>query len=583
MVKLFPEAITIPPNENDEDEVILRKKLGGHSKWGDFIIRWYRNAKKGGEDRDDLRDEFLTNFDNIKDLLRTYESHIEKLKSLKIENEPIEFEVSGKTLKFHPIKDIQKIRRLEGFELFVQKIGDKISETGLEFDVKKMALDPEDRKRIKLLGSEGDYELWQLEEYSTTNKFVFHLWQNIRTLGRGDVYGDPSVQTPYCTHSKQHWDSYAKGCNPYRQYWVLMAGGCSASGDLMDKTVASHFMELKGRGAEVLICMNDTNNDLLDRNDRKVRMSQVPSQARILMNRFLLVCDDYEFDSEDGVVYSFDDPDALYGMKDEMCEYGFGMDSEYLAGRGRYVKVGENGFEGSIPRFVLNTEDADAGFISMGTNAYYSKSEDDVMFGFPSDMRFVQDWFASSHGETDFSTLTELSVGPSIENVGRFSFEDLVNLKTVHFGDSVTEIQDSAFHHCGLEGDLWIPSNVNDIGKTAFHDNPELSAVHIPETNLKEGCTVHASAFGYCDKLKYVDFRGVGYLCVNVFNKCHELKTILFSDIIDFASPDVFYGIPEDTKLVFPESIKMRILDRSVIKPLKDSQVIFMREVSWPS
>ena len=96
MVKLFPEAITIPPNENDEDEVILRKKLGGHSKWGDFIIRWYRNAKKGGEDRDDLRDEFLTNFDNIKDLLRTYESNIEKLKSLKIENEPIEFEVSGK-------------------------------------------------------------------------------------------------------------------------------------------------------------------------------------------------------------------------------------------------------------------------------------------------------------------------------------------------------------------------------------------------------------------------------------------------------------------------------------------------------
>ena len=99
--------------------MILRKKLGGHSKWGDFIIRWYRNAKKGGEDRDDLRDEFLTNFDNIKDLLRTYESNIEKLKSLKIENEPIEFEVSGKTLKFHPIKDIQKIRRLEGFELLL--------------------------------------------------------------------------------------------------------------------------------------------------------------------------------------------------------------------------------------------------------------------------------------------------------------------------------------------------------------------------------------------------------------------------------------------------------------------------------
>jgi len=176
-----------------------------------------------------------------------------------------------------------------------------------------------------------------------------------------------------------------------------------------------------------------------------------------------------------------------------------------------------------------------------------------------------------------------LSVGPSIESVGRFSFNNLVNLKIVHFGDSVREIQNGAFDTCGLEGDLWIPINVDDIGQSTFYNNTELSAVHIPETNLKDGCTVHANAFGYCDKLKYVDFRGVGTLCVNVFRDCHELKTILFSEIIDFASPDVFFGLPEETKLVFPESIKMKILDHPAIMPLKDGQVVFMKEVSWLS
>ena len=52
--------------------------------------------------------------------------------------------------------------------------------------------------------------VWSTKEYETTNKFVFQLWQNSKTLGRGDVYGDPSEQTPYCTHSKEHWDDYSE-------------------------------------------------------------------------------------------------------------------------------------------------------------------------------------------------------------------------------------------------------------------------------------------------------------------------------------------------------------------------------------
>lgn len=63
---------------------------------------------------------------------------------------------------------------------------------------------------------------WCTEDYETTNKFVYQLWQNAKTLGRGDVYGDPSLQTPYCTHSKQHWDDYSEGFDRYQQFWFLV-------------------------------------------------------------------------------------------------------------------------------------------------------------------------------------------------------------------------------------------------------------------------------------------------------------------------------------------------------------------------
>lgn len=84
------------------------------------------------------------------------------------------------------------------------------------------------------------------------------------------MYGDPSEQTPYCTHSKEHWDNYSKGDENYTQYWFLKKPeGVSdfTPGDLSKTNVAKAFNAMKGKGAELLLAMDDSRGDFLDRND----------------------------------------------------------------------------------------------------------------------------------------------------------------------------------------------------------------------------------------------------------------------------------------------------------------------------
>lgn len=286
------ESLTIPQNENDRLEVELYKKLDKGYEHSDRIIRWYRNAKKQGADEKELKSTFIDNLVNIKDLFKTYETYVERLKKNKMLNRKVELTVGGKKLQFDPMKDIDKIRRLEGFQMFVNAIGDTLhSSTTIDTSKQKYAITDSDRKKIRLVGFTESVMCWCTEGYETTNKFIFQLWQNDKTLGRGDVYGDPKHQTPYCTHSKEHWDDYANEYEKYQQFWFierpdnrmtyayeefmemhdnakeLLKNVNLQIGDLTNENVVYMFNLMKGLGPDGLIAMNDTGNDLLDRYD----------------------------------------------------------------------------------------------------------------------------------------------------------------------------------------------------------------------------------------------------------------------------------------------------------------------------
>ncbi len=116
--------------------------------------------------------------------------------------------------------------------------------------------------------------MWQTKGYETTNKFVYQLWQNEKTLGRGDVYGEPEKQTPYCTHSKQHWDDYSEDFgSSYKQFWFLkrVDGVEYSAGDLTNPNVVKIFNKMRGTGPDTIIAMNDSGNDMLNKYDNHVR------------------------------------------------------------------------------------------------------------------------------------------------------------------------------------------------------------------------------------------------------------------------------------------------------------------------
>ncbi len=273
------EGLTIPQNKDDKVEVELYKALGDGYTHGDRIVRWYRNAKKSGAGEGELKTAFVRNIANIKDLFNTYELYLESLKKMKLLGKKISVNVNGRDALLDPVKDVDKIRRLEGFRALVEKMGDMVhSDTAIDTTSEKYAITDEDRKKIKVLGFTEHVVCWSTEGYETTNKFVYQLWQNSKTLGRGDAYGDASEQTPYCTHSKEHWDDYSHGYARYKQFWFLRRpigeGLTVEKGDLTNGSVVAMFNELLGEGPVRLIAMTDSGNDLLDHNDQHVENAE---------------------------------------------------------------------------------------------------------------------------------------------------------------------------------------------------------------------------------------------------------------------------------------------------------------------
>lgn len=101
MKHLLAENKSIPVNKDDKIEVELYNKLKATDKDADRIIRWYRNAKKRGETDTYLKDTFVRNLNNIKDMTNAYNDDIIALNRLKKINEPIEV---------NTVKGVKKIK-----------------------------------------------------------------------------------------------------------------------------------------------------------------------------------------------------------------------------------------------------------------------------------------------------------------------------------------------------------------------------------------------------------------------------------------------------------------------------------------
>ena len=424
--KYIKENLTIPQNKDDKIEVELYKKLEKNYDHSDRIVRWYRNSKKSGVKENELKKTFVDNIVNIKDLFKTYDSYIDSLKKMKLLNKKVEIENNGKKLYFDPVKDIDKIRRLEGFQIFVKAIGDMIhSGTSIETSVQKYAITDKDRKDIKLVGFSEHVMCWSTKGYETTNKFIFQLWQNDKTLGRGDVYGDPTEQTPYCTHSKEHWDDYSDGNPNYEQYWFLKKPDDDnltyVEGDLSNENVVHIFKSLKGQGKDLLIAMNDSNEDFLNKYDEDFddfRVLEYGNEVKNINNKILVI------------IYK------KYNNK--VNEILSNVDKINLKTIPKRLKKKITSI--IIPNNVKN----------IGVDAF-----------------------------SDCVLLKEIYIPNSIISIEDSAFEECKSLTSIIIPDSVTNIGTNVFYECSSLKEITIPDSVTRIGGMTFYGCSSLKSIYV--------------------------------------------------------------------------------------------------------
>ena len=549
--KYIKENLTIPQNKDDKIEVELYKKLEKNYDHSDRIVRWYRNSKKSGIKENELKKTFVDNIVNIKDLFKTYDSYIDSLKKMKMLNKKVEIENNGKKLYFDPVKDIDKIRRLEGFQIFVKAIGDMIhSGTSIESSVQKYAITDKDRKDIKLVGFSEHVMCWSTKGYETTNKFIFQLWQNEKTLGRGDVYGDPTEQTPYCTHSKQHWDDYSYGDPNYEQYWFLKKPDDDnltyVEGDLSNENVVHIFKSLKGQGKDLLIAMNDSNEDFLNRYDEEFddfRVLEYGNEVKNINNKILVIIYKKYNNKVNEILYNVD----KINYKTIPKRLKKKITSIIIPNN--VTSIGVDAFYGCelleeihIPDSITSIEDASFwecsslkeitipdSVTNIGKDAFYGCTALKEI-NIPNTVESIGEWaFANCE------SLTSVTIPESVTIISEFTFTNCNSLKEISIHDNITSIGNGAFSYCKSLTSVIIPDSVTNIGTNVFYECSWLKEITIPDsvTNIGEmtfyGCSSLKSIYvkGNIEKIKEV------FEKTNNKYKIHLLKPLTINESID--------------------------------------------------
>ena len=291
-------------------------------------------------------------------------------------------------------------------KLLVKSLGDLVqSEDKIESSVQKYQILPEDRKNISLFASTEHVMCWATKTYKSTNKLVFQLWQNAETLGNGGVWGDPSEQTPFCTHSKAEWEKYSGGDPEYTQFWYLEKPEGEfdwTPGDLSKPNVAKIFNAMKGKGPELILGLDDTGSDpFLNREDEH---------------------------STEGVKY--------LGEIQKIAEDFIFKDK--LEDPSRFMKIED----GTLRRFKVPKK----------------------LMPYVTDVT-VPDGVTKIEGYAFFgcSVLTSVTIPDSVTSIGDYGFSDCTGLTSVAIPDSVTSIGSFAFYGCSGLTSVTIPDSVTSI------------------------------------------------------------------------------------------------------------------------
>lgn len=137
--------------------------------------------------------------------------------------------------------------------------------------------------------------------------------------------------------------------------------------------------------------------------------------------------------------------------------------------------------------------------------------------------------------------------------VGYNGSNPVVKIATVHNGETVTAIGDSAFWGNTSLTSVELPDTVTSIGFAAFYKCAYLASINVTDKIQ----TIGASAFADCYRLAVkLDIGGVDYINANSFANCYLLPEVRFADDLTYVGSYAFANCSNLAAAELPDSVE---------------------------
>ena len=157
------------------------------------------------------------------------------------------------------------------------------------------------------------------------------------------------------------------------------------------------------------------------------------------------------------------------------------------------------------------------------------------------------------------SGLTSVTIPSSVTRIGDAAFSNCSKLTSVTIPDSITTIGNEMFASCTSLARITIPNSVTSIGHGAF-SGTGLTSVTIPDSvvTLVDGSAGlgRAGAFSGCANLTSVTIgNGVTRIGYDAFSKCTKLTSVTIGNSVPSIGAAAFDGCTSLTSVTIPSSV----------------------------
>jgi len=150
------------------------------------------------------------------------------------------------------------------------------------------------------------------------------------------------------------------------------------------------------------------------------------------------------------------------------------------------------------------------------------------------------------------STLTNITIPQSIENIGSSAFEGCSNLTSIVIPKGIKNIETSAFSGCINLENITLPNELTSIGDFAFKECTKLSNITLPEniTYIGDWAFYNCTTLGSITLPKYL-------MAIedNTFNNCTNLTSITVLGAIMSIGDSAFNGCANLESITIPNSV----------------------------